>query len=92
MVDSTPRSALFITLTMQLLYFQLLSQETLMTLGVSSYGLVVELDSQGQIIRSLHDPHGSSIPSVSSVIEDPFSDGTLLLGSYDAKFIGYVKI
>ena len=51
---------------------------------VASYGLVVELNDLGHITRSLHDPSGKVIPSVSEV-EDT---GTVLyLGSYNLPFL-----
>ncbi|CAH1792646.1 unnamed protein product [Owenia fusiformis] len=43
------------------------------------YGLILELDGQGKIVQSLHDPSGKVVPSVSEVEESgPF----LYLGSY----------
>ena len=52
-------------------------------------GLVVELDNDGKIIRSLHDSNGETISGVSEVEED--FDGTLYLGSYRSPYIGKVK-
>lgn len=48
------------------------------------YGLVVQLNEHGDIVRSLHDPSGSVLPCVSEV-EDT---GTVLyLGSYNLPFL-----
>ncbi len=58
-------------------------------MGGSPYGLIVELNTEGQITRSLHDPTGEVIGAVSEV-EDDF--GTLYLGSYYAPFIGKTQL
>jgi sugar lactone lactonase YvrE len=44
------------------------------------WGFVVELDGDGQPIRSLQDPDGQVVPHVSSAVE---RDGVLWLGRYD---------
>lgn len=49
------------------------------------YGLIVEVNEEGQVIRSLHDPTGEVIPAVSEV-ED--KEGVLYLGSYNLPFMG----
>jgi len=49
------------------------------------YGLLLELDQSGKVIRSLHDPRGKTIPAVSEV-EDV--GGVLYMGSYFSPFIG----
>ncbi|XP_045172288.2 adipocyte plasma membrane-associated protein-like isoform X2 [Mercenaria mercenaria] len=62
---------------------KIFSQEMIMKM-VPSYGLVVELNEYGHIVRTLHDPSGKVIPSVSEV-EDT---GTVLyLGSYNLPFL-----
>ncbi len=69
---------------------QLLTQEQILRTLVTPYGLVVELDAEtGAIKRSLHDPTGHVVPSVSEV-EDDF--GTLYLGSYYAPGINKVEL
>lgn len=57
---------------------KLVSQEAMMSM-IPKYGLLIELDAQGQIIRSLHDPSGQVVPAVSEADE---KDGVLYLGSY----------
>ncbi len=64
-----------------------MDQDTIVKLATNPYGLIVELDKNGQILRSLHDPTGQVIPSVSVVEDDA---GTLYLGSYYSPFIGKV--
>lgn len=54
---------------------------------VPRYGLIVELDASGKIIRSLHSPAGK-IHFISEVLEH---DGHLYLGSFRNRFIGRVK-
>ena len=56
---------------------------------IPKYGLVVELNENGQIIRSLHDPAGVLFPSVSEVQEE---NGILYLGSSDRPFIGKLSL
>lgn len=51
------------------------------------YGLVVELDGQGHIVRSLHSP-GKKIALISEVLEH---NGNLYLGSFRNRFLGRVK-
>ena len=48
-------------------------------------GIVVHLDTEGRIVRTLQDPTGKVINGVSEV-ED--KDGVLYLGSYKAPYIG----
>ena len=57
--------------------------------STDSSGLVVEVDEDGVIKRSLHDPTGQVIPSVSEVVDDY---GTLYLGSYHGSYIGKVEL
>ncbi|NJL29003.1 MAG: hypothetical protein HC897_14500 [Thermoanaerobaculia bacterium] len=49
------------------------------------YGLVLELDETGRIVRSLHDPGGRTVRGLSSV--EPH-DGALYLGNLDGDWIG----
>ncbi|GFO48141.1 adipocyte plasma membrane-associated protein [Plakobranchus ocellatus] len=51
------------------------------------YGIVAELDETGAIIRTLHDPTGLKVDSVSEAIE---KDGYLYLGSWDKPYISRV--
>lgn len=44
-----------------------------------AYGIVLELDAQGSIVRSLHDPTGKHFGTVTSAIEQ---DGMLWLGTF----------
>ncbi|XP_033735730.1 adipocyte plasma membrane-associated protein-like [Pecten maximus] len=62
---------------------KLFSQEMIMRF-VPKYGLVIEVSADGKILRSLHDPTGEVIPSVSEV-ED--KNGVLYLGSYNLPYI-----
>jgi len=59
--------------------------ESVAQLVARPYGLLLELDQDGAVSRSLHDPSGTVIGAVSEV-EDV--DGVLYLGSYKAPFIG----
>ena len=61
----------------------------MLKLGGKPYGLLIELSEDGAIKRSLHDPTGEVIPSVSEV-EDDY--GTLYLGSYHSPFIAKVEL
>lgn len=51
---------------------------------IPKYGLAIEINEDGKIIRSLHDPTGQVVPAVSE-IED--KDGVLYLGSYNLPFL-----
>ncbi|XP_060069012.1 adipocyte plasma membrane-associated protein-like [Ylistrum balloti] len=62
---------------------KLLSQEMIMRF-IPKYGLVIEVSADGKILRSLHDPTGEVIPSVSEV-ED--KNGVLYLGSYGLPYM-----
>lgn len=57
---------------------KIISQETIIKL-IPKYGLIIEINDEGEIIRSLHDPTAEKIPSASEV-ED--KDGVLYFGSY----------
>jgi homogentisate 1,2-dioxygenase len=52
---------------------QIISQETIIKL-IPKYGLIIEINDKGEIIRSLHDPSAEKVPSASEV-ED--KDGVL---------------
>ncbi|XP_060687712.1 adipocyte plasma membrane-associated protein isoform X1 [Hemiscyllium ocellatum] len=65
------------------LIFKLFSQEMTMKF-VPKYGLVLELNEDGSINRSFHDPHGVVVPAVSEADEH---DGYLYLGSYYSPFL-----
>ncbi|KAI6207192.1 Adipocyte plasma membrane-associated protein [Aphelenchoides fujianensis] len=53
----------------------------------SSYGLVLEMDTNGKIIGSYHDPEGQVIADVSQVSDDK---DHLYLGSFHSNFIAQV--
>lgn len=57
---------------------KIFSQETLIKF-IPKYGLIIEINSEGEITRSLHDPTAEKVQSVSEV-ED--QNGVLYLGSY----------
>ncbi|XP_069787973.1 adipocyte plasma membrane-associated protein [Narcine bancroftii] len=65
------------------LIFKLFNQETTMKF-VPKYGLVLELNEDGSIRRSFHDPHGVVVPAVSEASEH---NGYLYLGSYYSPFL-----
>ena len=48
------------------------------------YGLVLELDADGNVLRSLHDPGGRTVENVTSVHE---RDGSLYLGTLQNDYI-----
>lgn len=48
------------------------------------YGLLLEVDKEGRIIKSFHDPTGETVPSVSEAEEH---NGVLYLGSYYLPFL-----
>lgn len=56
---------------------------------IPDYGLVLELDANGQILRSLHDPTGQVFRSVSQVTE---LNGWLYIGSSDTKYMGLLNV
>ena len=49
----------------------------------------MELDENGQITRSLHDPTGKVVPDVSEVHDE---GDTLWLGSFKAKYIAKLEL
>ncbi|KAI6229855.1 Adipocyte plasma membrane-associated protein [Aphelenchoides fujianensis] len=53
----------------------------------SSYGLVLEMDTNGKIVGSYHDPEGQVIADVSQVSDDK---DHLYLGSFHSNFIAQV--
>ena len=53
------------------------------------HGLVIELNSNGDIIRSLHDPTGQLFSSVSEVEEE---NNVLYLGSNNRNFVGRLNL
>ncbi|XP_048392337.1 adipocyte plasma membrane-associated protein isoform X1 [Stegostoma tigrinum] len=65
------------------LIFKLFSKEMTMKF-VPKYGLVLELNEDGSIRRSFHDPHGVVVPAVSEAAEH---DGYLYLGSIYSSFL-----
>ena len=54
-----------------------------------AYGLVLELNGEGQIINSLHDQNGTTLPLTSEVRE---YEGHLYFGSYFLPFLGKYKL
>nr|VFK22482.1 MAG: hypothetical protein BECKMB1821G_GA0114241_100236 [Candidatus Kentron sp. MB]VFK28810.1 MAG: hypothetical protein BECKMB1821I_GA0114274_100737 [Candidatus Kentron sp. MB]VFK74106.1 MAG: hypothetical protein BECKMB1821H_GA0114242_100137 [Candidatus Kentron sp. MB] len=54
-----------------------------------SYGLVLALDEQGNIVRSLHDVGGAHVKEITSVEEH---DGYLYLGNLHQDWIGRLKL
>jgi len=52
---------------------------------IPKHVLLVELDENGQITRSLHDPTGSVISGISEVHDD---GDVLYFGSYKSPFVG----
>ncbi|XP_055495916.1 adipocyte plasma membrane-associated protein [Leucoraja erinacea] len=62
------------------LIFKLFSQEMAMKF-VPKYGLVLELNEDGSVRRSFHDPHGVVVSAVSEASEH---GGYLYLGSYSS--------
>ena len=55
------------------------------------YSLLIKLDHRGDIIKSYHDPSGTTITEVSQAHED-VKERVLYLGSYQAKFIAKLKL
>ena len=53
------------------------------------YGLIIEVNQDGTILRSFHDPTGSVIPAISEV-ED--HGKVLYLGSFFAPFIAKLDL
>lgn len=55
----------------------------------AEYGFILELDANGNILRSLHDPGGEQISNVTSVHEE---DGTLYLGNLVKDYVGRLSL
>jgi sugar lactone lactonase YvrE len=53
------------------------------------YGLVLEVDEEGRILRSLHDPGGRRVPQITTAREH---DGFLYLGTLDRSWVGKLKL
>ncbi|BFY99663.1 hypothetical protein BsWGS_02703 [Bradybaena similaris] len=53
------------------------------------YGMVVEVNENGEIVRTLQDPTGNQISSVSEAAEH---DGFLYLGSYGQPFVSRIPL
>lgn len=56
---------------------------------VQKHGMIVELDANGRIVRSLHDPHGVVATSATTVLD---LGDTLLVGSYYAPYIVVITL
>ena len=54
-----------------------------------THGFIMELDENGQIIRSLHDPTATVVPDVSEVHDE---GDVLWLGSFRSNFIGRLEL
>ncbi|KAK6180849.1 hypothetical protein SNE40_008827 [Patella caerulea] len=67
---------------------KIVSQETLIKL-VPKYGLLIELNNQGEIIRSFHDPTGEKVPAISEAEE---KDGVVYLGSYNLPYMSKLNL
>ncbi|MEM1207139.1 MAG: SMP-30/gluconolactonase/LRE family protein [Acidobacteriota bacterium] len=53
------------------------------------YGLVIALDEEGRVVRTLQDPGGRVVPQVTSAEE---VDGWLYLGNLDRSFVGRLRL
>jgi len=68
---------------------KIFGQEFLFSLMRIPYGLIIELDSKGNILRSFHDPTGHVLPAVSHVDDQ----GTFLyLGSFATDFLARLDL
>lgn len=54
-----------------------------------AHGLVLELDGDGKVVRSLHDVGGQVTAATSHIKE---IDGVLYIGSYSAPYLVSVKL
>ena len=52
--------------------------------------MVLELDKDGQVLRSLHDKGGHLTSSTSHILE--MEDGELLIGSFNAPYLIRVQL
>lgn len=68
-------------------YFQMTPEEIMAQ--ASKFGIIVELDADGNIIRSLQDPNGTVFHSVSEVAEE---NGILYIGSFDQPYVGRLPL
>lgn len=68
---------------------KVLSKESFLNF-VKSYGLIVRIDEDGDIVESYHDPTGSTISHISEVYEN--SNGDLYLGSYKQNYMAKLKL
>jgi sugar lactone lactonase YvrE len=53
------------------------------------YGLVLEIDAQGRVLRSLHDPGGEVLRHTSSAVE---RQGALWIGTLHGNFVGRLPL
>jgi len=53
------------------------------------HNLILELNENGQVVRSLHDPNGSTISDVSEIHDE---GDALWFGSYKSNFIGKLDL
>ena len=51
----------------------------------ASYALIIQLNSEGEIVESLHDPSGKSLSGITNVVE---RDGKLYIGTLEGDAIG----
>jgi len=54
------------------------------------HGMVLKLDKEGRVVQALHDKDGYVTTATSHVLEK--EDGGLVIGSYAAPYIIYLKI
>ena len=54
-------------------------------LSGASYGFIIQLNSEGEIVESLHDPSGKSLSGITNVVE---RDGKLYIGTLEGDAIG----
>lgn len=59
------------------------------TFGKPRHCVIVEVDENGQIVRSLHDPTGGIVPDVSEVHDD---GDVLWLGSFRSNFVSRLEL
>ena len=55
----------------------------------SSYGLLLEVDMEGTILHSYHDPNGLVVSDASEVIE---LEDKMYIGSYKAPYIVEIEV
>ena len=68
---------------------QVLSETIQINLIRQFYGMIIEFDQNGNVLRSFHDPTGNVIPAVSE-IEDHGRE--IYLGSFFAPFIAKLDL